>query len=405
MLQSKEIKSKPSRLIICAVTIASTLFLLYVDYFYSNNPYPFFDSLNEYSIAEYIRRNQKTDNFKNDALYINIAYDKSLITISDSIWGLPIGNIDITDRRKLATFINILRLHPNYKYIFMDVRLEKGYEDNTLFIDPIDNKTKSTDSVLTNVIKHTKRFIFANHLDMNLLDSSLYKKCAINDYKSTIISTNFVRYEYLHDNQLSIPLKLYKDLYNGEIVYKYGAYFDRGKLCYNSPFFQISSPFPGEYDIDGNKNWLNLGCDILDDKLLDITSLTKNKIVIIGDFIEDCHDTYIGPQPGSYITYCAFETLRQGKHLVSVFGVIILAIVYSLLSLFSFSNKSVILHIKWIQKIDSKFLRIFLSFLGISFVLECTSISLYLMEGITTPISIATTYFTILKTILDSRQL
>lgn len=384
---------KASPFMICAVTFVSTIVLLLADYFYSNNPFPFFDDIDEFAWAEYVRR-LVGETGDDDVLYINVTYDKSLIEYNDAIWGMPKGNIEITDRRKLIKLLETLSQSPNYRYVFLDVRFEKGFADNSIYCDSM-----TVDEKLAEVIGQMPRFVFATHQDIELLDSSLLHKCAINDYRATITATNFVRYKYLHGSRVSVPLRMYKDLYNRSIK-KVGAfYFDNGKLCQNSPFFPIKTPFPDEYDEFGNKSYLELGVDIVNDSNVSVPMLTKGKIVVIGDFVEDCHDTYVGPQPGSYITYCAFKALEEGKHLVSWFSVFIMGVVYALLTTFTFSKVSLIKHFPLLNKYDSRICRFALSLLGITFVLHSAVVLLYLLDGQTFPMAIATMYLSLLKLI------
>ncbi len=48
----------------------------------------------------------------------------------------------------------------------------------------------------------------------------------------------------------------------------------------------------------------------------ELQNMVKDKIVIIGDFEEDIHQTYVGEVPGSMLSFLAYKELHKGNHLV-----------------------------------------------------------------------------------------
>ena len=129
------------------VATISSLLLLFVSYLYNNHPYPSLDDIEHYSWLEYIQKSVFGVEPCNDSVvYINVAYDKQLINLCDSN-NIPLGNIDITNRRSLIKFLRLLKKEASYKYIFLDVRFEKGYADNSLF-DANDSLRKTVDETL-----------------------------------------------------------------------------------------------------------------------------------------------------------------------------------------------------------------------------------------------------------------
>ena len=148
------------------VATISSLLLLFVSYLYNNHPYPSLDDIEHYSWLEYIQKSVFGVEPCNDSVvYINVAYDKQLINLCDSN-NIPLGNIDITNRRSLIKFLRLLKKEASYKYIFLDVRFEKGYADNSLF-DANDSLRKTVDETLFSEIIHTPRLVAATHDDLN----------------------------------------------------------------------------------------------------------------------------------------------------------------------------------------------------------------------------------------------
>ena len=102
---------------------------------------------------------------KKDALFVNVAYDKQLIERHDD-YGMTVGNVDITDRTKLKSFLETLQRTDGYKYVFLDVRFEKGFDS-------------PEDSALFSLIKNMRNIVVATHSDIELIDTSLSSKCLV----------------------------------------------------------------------------------------------------------------------------------------------------------------------------------------------------------------------------------
>lgn len=382
------------------VAMMSSILLLVASYLYNNSPFPLFDDIEHYTWLELLRQKLSTEQEPaNDFVYINVAYDKKFIPINDE-YGMPLGNIDITDRKKLSQFIDLLH-DADYKYIFMDVRFEKGYDDNEPYAEE-DSCSMTVDENLFSLIRHTPRLVVANHRDIELAADSIRSKSALSDYMSTITATNFVRYEFIHDGQKSVPLHIYEELTNHSVTSWGPLYLDNGSLCSKSPFLQIPRPFAQN---DGeNKPFLNLGADILDEEMGgigdDLKELVKGKYVVIGDFVNDNHDTYVGMQPGSYITSVATNYLFDGKHLVNWMSVLIMGLVYFIIALSMFRKKSVVTPKLNLIRFNSRTSRFVMSFFGITFLMYLVTDSIYLIEGETFCLWIPSLYFTILRTII-----
>lgn len=384
------------------VAIVSTAFLLFISYLYNNNPYPVFDNIEHYCWLEHTRQEIKgTTPVDTNFLYINVAYDKKLIPYNDEN-EMPLGNIDVTDRSKISDLLSLLN-GADYKYIFLDVRFEEGYVDNDIAVDG----NITIDQQLFSQIKNMPRLIVANHSNIQLAPDSIKSKTALSEYMSTITATNFVRYEYRKNDQYSVPLHIYSEITGNHITQFGPLHFDNGRLCYTCPFLQIPSPF--DLNNDDYKSYYNMGADILDEESggigSDIKTLARGKYVIIGDFVEDIHDTYIGPQPGCYITSVALNYLFKGKHFVNWLSALCMGIVYFLISIIVFTKISVIKFIPYLRDTKSRFLRFLISLISIGFVMLCITDVIYLIDGETFCLWIPTIYFTTLRTIITYKDL
>ena len=367
------------------ISFFNVIVLLFLGYLLNNQAIFTGEDLNKYAWMEWIKESlgiSEKIREKEDALFVNVAYDKQLIERHD-LFGMTIGNVDITDRSKLLLFLQMLKNTNTYKYIFMDIRFEKGFDS------PIDTE-------LFSQIINMRDIVVANHSDIELIDKSLSPKVALNDYRTTIIDSSFTRYEYLKDGQISVPLFAYKELTGNTIDKHFLFYTSNHRLCYKSLF--IKSPIEdwSEFNEQNNKVYYNLGNDLLGNySEEDIAILTNGKYVVIGDMVEDIHDTYSGSKPGSVLTYYSFVALKNGEHYVHYALLIILAFIYFFISLGLFERSSITERIPFVKKSHSKIVHFCTSFIGYTTVLLIVMIFLNMIFGIATSILVPSVYFSI----------
>lgn len=376
------------------ISLFNVIVLLFLSYLLNNQAVFTGEDLNKYAWMELIEERlglSKGVKKSNEAVFVNVAYDKQLIERHDN-YGMTIGNADITDRAKLFSFLKLLQMTDTYKYIFMDVRFEKGFDS-------------PEDSALFAQIKNMRNIVVATHSDIELLDSSLSFKTALNDYSATIVETNFVRYEYLKNEKPSMALYAYQDL-TGNTIDKYFCFYTcNHRLCYKSLFVKMPIENWSEFSDQQTKMYYNLGNDLLDsysDK--DIAQLTRGKYVVIGDMVEDMHDTYSGIKPGSVITYHAFIALMKGEHFVRYGLMCFLAILYFVISLSLFEQNSLLERIPYIKRSHSKFIHFCASFFEYSLLLLVVMVILNMLFGIAISILLPSLYFAIQKTVIKYKN-
>lgn len=290
------------------------------------------------------------DSIPSEVLLVNVSYDKQLVDYEQN--GFPIGQYAITDRQKLYDFLRIAKDADNYKYILLDVFFEKGI-------------VSEQDSMLFHLLSSMDRIVIPAHHDMSLQDPILYKKAANADYTVTWQDTNFSRFKYSWDGFSTIPLKMYQEL-DGKDITKHGfIYTCDGWICKNA----ITLELPIKMVADKNSadplqklNILQLGCDLLAmDSIAPISKAIKDKIVVLGDFYTDIHDTYIGPQPGSLICLNAYFALQRGDHIVwgkygsRLLFYLIVAIIYFTIAICYLNGFTIssITEITWLKAIIS----------------------------------------------------
>jgi hypothetical protein len=293
--------------IVIAISMGLSVLFIYIDYLAQNCKYPFFDNLMVYSLTEYFAPKDKTPlSFYNDSVVcVNVAHDKALTTYTDKK-GRYLGNDYITDRDSLLKFLSIAN-KSQYKYIFLDVRFSKRHKTET-------------DSALFALLCSMKNIVVSNHAnygDYELADERLKPITGMADYGITL-TTGFSRYEFLQDDEPSVALKMYRDIDHGDIVRHGNFYRDKAtnRVCLNTPFIPMPRLESNIYEDDGRyrnrypylgTKWLSLPEDVVIDSL-------RGKYVLIGDFDEDLHGTYIGDVPGPMLSFISYKFIKDGKH-------------------------------------------------------------------------------------------
>lgn len=326
-----------------------------------------------------------------NTFYVNVSYDKKLVPYADAS-DIELGTIPVTDREKLLQFLNALNETRRYKYVFLDISFEK-------------NTRTEEDSALFSLLNRMPNIVIATYDGLDEADGVPEAKTALSQYYSTIIATNFVRYKFSYDGRPTIPLFAFHEL-TGKDIEPWGIiYVSEGRLATNSVFLDFPTKDFPMFDENGEQNYYNLGADVLDVMDNDdIEHLTDGKYVIIGDFINDVHDTYVGKLPGAVITYRAFDTLMHGKHLVSIPLLLLFALIYFLISLSLFNRTSLLSRLPFIRNSKSRILHFVASLIEYSLLLSIITIIMGIFFNVYASIVVPTLYFTLLKTIINYKR-
>lgn len=330
---------------------------MFISYFFNNLPLFTGERLSSFALAEWIRSSVSRSTDEDSVLYINSAYDRQLTTYRED--GIALGNTDISDRRKLLKLLRMLE-QTDYRYIFMDIRFEKGCESD----DP------AIDSMLFAQIEAMPRIVLVRHRDIENMKGVPLDKMAYNDYYSTITATNFIRYQFRMRGEESMPLYAYREL-TGNTIERHALLFHTSAhhLCYNSLFLTFSPE-------NRRTNYVNiLGKDILQSKtpLSNLRRMADGKMVVIGDFVHDLHDTYSGLHAGPKMISAALMALMAHRHYVNWWMMTLLFILYFGLSLGMYTPRRWYDFIPFLKKVHFPLFTFALSFIGFTALLYITS--------------------------------
>lgn len=381
-------------------SVGVSAILLVVVYAMDNYAFPFLESTQTFTFIESRIQSPKRGAVSIDTsrIFINVGYDAALVETRH-------GNEKITDREALVKLLKDLETKTEYKEIFIDIRFEKGL--NTPY-----------DSVLVESILTMPNTFAVKHWDYNerqdapLIDERLLDQAGYADYSGSIFNSSFSRYEFLQHNGSSAALRLYNDI-DGRTIKRHGwrvfsIYTDKGKLCNNASFIRIPedmSPRVLRYrgDQEHTFRYYNLSEDIYGLMALDPSMQErffndcKDKIIVIGDFISDQHDTYFNKQPGPYLNYLAYSTLRDGKHIVKWWIALIAFLVYSITLLFIVLQKS---PVRWmVSWIKSRLVSFLASLFGYTVLLSIVSLLLFITTGRVLSIFVPSLLFTLIDDI------
>lgn len=337
----------------------------------------------------------KIENVPDSLLLVNVCYDKQLVGFEEE--GMPVGDVVITDREKLLRFLTIAKEADNYRYIFLDINFEEGYDS-------------PSDSALFETIKSMDRIVIPNHSGIRMKDSTLFAKSANADYSITWKVRVFSRFQYLrNDTVVTVPLKIYSERIGADgcaIKPHLGGlwYSDNGRLCHNGVTLLMRMIVNGRY-IDGDESqsreysYSYLGSDLLDvNDVFPVSDQLADKIIIIGDFSSDRHSTYLGAQPGSVVCMNAYLALMAGDHLVNWFNVLLLFLIYTVVGTFYLQGNSFssLFRNPWLSVLMS-----FLSTATLFFVISLIANYYEIVFNIWVP----TTVYSLIDTYVQKRKL
>ena len=124
------------------------------------------------------------------------------------------------------------------------------------------------------------------------------------------------------------------------------------------------------------KRYEFLGADILaHDSIYPISMQLEDKIVVIGDFTTDVHDTYLGPQPGSLICINAYHALQQGDHYFHWGWAFVQFIIYFIIGYFLMSR------LTFARMMPNIFLRMLFFIFSVPSILLVVALIAYVTTG------------------------
>ena len=306
---------------------------------------------------------------------IDVHYDKQLVLEKDDN-GLSKGMVAATDKQKLQKLLEYFYASNNYRYILLDIFFDK-------------NISTPEDSSLYKLIASMQRIVIPYPEASSLADTCLINKAGYAQYTTAIWENDFVKYPFLTNGKESVALKMYKEL-TGRTITKHGLLYTDCWPVRKSAI--LTFELKENNDLNFRKHYLGwvvgdtLAGEIYE-SMLNQPNFAAGKYVLIGDFKDDRHNTYIGEMAGPLINFNAFLTLQRGHHRISLLMLMILW--------------GAFFGLVWLVLSNSTFSRIFM-WLGAPFYLVLLCIITYRLFHEVYDILTATILFYLLESITET---
>lgn len=378
---------KNIRLLKLGEAILYSVILMLICYFVDNSGYSI---LGDATVGQHIEQlrlmlGKKSDTLPDDVYLINVAYDRQLIPLKDTL-EMTKGNIDITDRQRLVDLLTEMK-SADYKYVILDVLFDEKWHT-------------PADSTLYALISSMDNIVVAKTATAKIADEIPTSKLRFSDYSKLILESNFVKYEYIRMGEPTLPYQMYVDLYGNQISRHGWFYFFNGLPAYKSVVLRHPVKLWDDKRQDSSiafgleARYHNLGSDILDAGI-DIPEVVKDKIVVIGDFCEeDMHETYLGQIAGPVIIINAYLALIHDDLSIPVWLIVFLFLFYTAISYCIICRYSLRQSIPFLNKIKSKSTLLIISFCSLSTLMTVVAGLLYIIFHIDIDIFIPSAWFT-----------
>ncbi len=313
------------------LSMLNGFFMLVFAFYWLSLPYTFGDEAFLIKWSSLIKKSLFGFDSKplpDDIFFVDVSNSKTVIDAENEF-----GDISqyhrkvITDREHLTAFFKMLNEHhADIRFVLCDVI----FEDKT----PYDSLLAKEFSVLGKKLLGVSYITNTGEYITPVID--------ISHAPATYTATQNVFLKFpliLSDTLKTVPLVMYEKLHDKHLHRKGFFYRFDGQLSLPSPIvdFKVRNADFG-VSADPNKPnftiwkmstilWMRDHADAEE-----LKTFFKNKIILIGDFQDDIHNTPFGQMPGLLIIYNAYLTLASGQHLILVGWMFFLLLAFSMVS-------------------------------------------------------------------------
>ena len=260
-----------------------------------------------------------------DHMIINTSYDRMLVDFYQTIdgRGFPRGNVAITDRHKILKLFELLNTTDSYKYIVCNLAFDQA--------SPVDDS-------LSEMMLKTKRMVVARgyfqQKTVPQFQSLNYGLASVYMPSGTI--SKYRLFEMSGDSLVkSVPLKMYEDINGTTVEPDRFSFFSRHDHKHRFNDFTI------ENFIDFNRSSRDDLGRIITRGIDQFEELTRNKIILIGDFYNNHRKTiYDTKTPGLIILLNAYFSIENGSITIGPSLIIFLFVTFYFFSYLVLSRQS-----------------------------------------------------------------
>lgn len=280
---------------------------------------------------EHFTNNHHDSAWGDSLLLIDMSSDKEIVRRYDDE-GYKISTNVSVNHANLYKILRELHEADNYRYIMLDIFLDEEV-------------SQPADTALYQLISAMPRIVIARS-NAPLADSCLYAKAGIVQYSTTLWENDFVKYPYWSDGQRSMPLKMYEEITDKSIKFDNAITVDEGQyvqtneiLTYHVAWDDVLAESVFYTDM--------LYADSTCNKAFQSDDFA-GKYVLIGDFENDKHSTFLGEMPGVLINFNAYVSLVNGHHRLSFWYLLSLYLVFILLVILTIYHSQFARIVMWL---------------------------------------------------------
>ncbi|SHM75060.1 CHASE2 domain-containing protein [Chitinophaga jiangningensis] len=251
---------------------------------------------------------EKEKSSPDSVIFIDVSASKYLVPLNmDST-----ENEVITNRKYLAQLFQYIAAHQcRVRYILTDVVFDTPTPDDSALlvsIQALGNKLLAVNSYVADTLQQNILGVRAATATMRLQSGAIYKIPFTGSRGDTMV-----------------PLKIYLDVHpDGAVVHRFYTRFQQAGIAFNT---QIPEMYLRAHDFtEGNYPKVSLGELValmnISPELFDL--YLKNRYILVGDFKNDLHETYLNTQPGTLILFNAFWQLESRRQIISVWYLLVL---------------------------------------------------------------------------------
>lgn len=385
-----------------ALSTLNALVMLLITFYWLSLPYTFGDEAFLIKWTALTKKSLLGIDPKPDpetVLFVDISQSKTTLERKNAFGETsPYHREVITDRSQLAEFLAMIAPYRHEtRLVLMDVLLDMPSTDDSILQVQLDQLGP--------------KIIGVTHLDQegqpvpSVVD---FENLALATYRSA--QDLFLKYPLVFNDTLpTIPLLLYERLHQRPLEYSGFPYRFAHGISLPAPIvdFKVrNSDFRTGHNLGEESNFTvyKMG-DILESRAFmreeDQADFFQGKMVMIGDFHNDLHDTPFGEIPGLLLIYNAYLTLAGEDNIVSVFWLLLLFVTFWVMSWRVFKDIEIEKPRWLLQLFKSKFGLWFLNTLDEIAILILLTILSYFLFNIHINILILLVYIKVIEYLWD----
>jgi hypothetical protein len=349
------------------------MLILFGSYFLANVSVAFSFKEKKYRLFERLVCDRRfSEHVLDSVTFVDVTYDKMLVDETER-YGDGICKVPITDRGRLLEFLKMME-GKDYKHLILDLLFEKA--DSSAF-----------DAELSAQMLKMRDVIICKRMDetgvvARMINDSLESIARFCDFFEMKGSGGVQKYKFLQNGENSVALELYEKE-TGRGIKKLGPfYFDGWRPCHNAEVMLIHKGFDEILD-EGQAKYNLMGSELLCDSCFSRSSFEESRIsgkdIFVGvlEGNEDRHSTYMDLQPGGYLHFLAYKSLKEEKHIIHWWYWIPLLIVYTGIGLWilNFREKKPVKIQRFLERFP--IIQFLYSFVGYGLVLFVISFLLF----------------------------